>query len=376
LLAQACTKHAGPIIDHMSTANVARDMDLLRQAAGDAQLTYAGYSYGSYIGTTYANLFPGNVRALIVDGVLDPIAWSTGRGDEARTLPFSTRLHSDEGAYATLQQFFALCDRGASNCEFSGAAAVRFENLTQRLLDHPVKLRNGAVITYADVVSLTLGALYDPPLWPLLAHLLAKVDKQGESDAAAVALRDLRIRLGAYDNYPNFVEGSPGVFCSDSDNPSTAEAWSAAAREADRKFGYFGRSWTWFTSSCAVWPGQDHDRFMGPFTQRTANPVLVIGNRYDPATRYESAVTVANLLPGSRLLTLDGWGHTSLFQSACIDASVNRYLLTKELPPKGTVCQPDSVPFEQPLAALRPVGARPSRTAVIPPFLNGVVRGG
>src|SRR5262249_10278640 len=93
LLAAACAKHAGAIIDHMSTANVARDMDLLRQAVGDSQLTYAGYSYGSYLGTTYANLFPDKVRALIVDGVLDPIAWSTGRGNEAQTLPFSTRLH-------------------------------------------------------------------------------------------------------------------------------------------------------------------------------------------------------------------------------------------------------------------------------------------
>jgi pimeloyl-ACP methyl ester carboxylesterase len=85
-VARACAERGGPILDHMSTANVARDMDLLRRAVGDAKLTYAGYSYGSYLGSTYANLFPTKVRALVVDGVLDPVAWSTGRGDQASTL--------------------------------------------------------------------------------------------------------------------------------------------------------------------------------------------------------------------------------------------------------------------------------------------------
>ena len=85
-------------------------MDLLRAALGDAQLNYVGYSYGSYLGVTYANLFPDRFRALVVDGVLDPIAWSTGAGNSARTQPVSTRLRSDAGASATLEEFFRLCD--------------------------------------------------------------------------------------------------------------------------------------------------------------------------------------------------------------------------------------------------------------------------
>ena len=96
----------------MSTANVARDLDMLRQAVGDEALTYVGYSYGSFLGVTYANLFPDRVRALVVDGVLDPIAWTTGSGNQGSTLPFSTRLHSDIGAQATLDEFFRLCDTG------------------------------------------------------------------------------------------------------------------------------------------------------------------------------------------------------------------------------------------------------------------------
>ena len=97
--------------------------------------------------------------------------------------------------------------------------------------------------------------------------------------------------------------------------------------------------------------------------------MLVVGNLFDPATPYHGAVTVDRLLPRSRLLTLDGWGHTSLFASACVDAYVNTYLLTSRVPPKGTVCEPDVVPFADPAAATaqatRAAGA-PSKAALIP----------
>jgi hypothetical protein len=102
--------------------------------------------------------------------------------------------------------------------------------------------------------------------------------------------------------------------------------------------------------------------------------VLVVGNRFDPATRYQGAVTLANLLPRSRLLTLHGWGHTSLFASACIDAHVNAYLLTARVPPRGTVCQPDVVPFAQPAAqAQAAAGGASARVAVIPPLIRRLV---
>ena len=120
-LNRACQRRGGSIVDHMATADVARDLDLLRQAVGDTQLSYAGYSYGSFLGVTYANMFPERVRAVVVDGVLDPIAWTTGRGDEAATLPFSTRLRSDAGAQATLTEFFRLCDEAGPELRASPA---------------------------------------------------------------------------------------------------------------------------------------------------------------------------------------------------------------------------------------------------------------
>ena len=378
-LADACAQRGGAIIDHMSTANVARDLDLLRRAVGDSRLSYAGYSYGSYVGATYANMFPNNVRALLVDGVLDPIAWSTGT-DETRSLPFSTRLHSDQGTYATLRQFFSLCNEGRANCAFSeGSPRRRYDELAERLRHDPVELPDGEGGTfelgYDELVAFTTSAMYAPDFWPTFAELLNEVDTLGDPEDAAAALQALRARLGGlnHEGYPNFIEGPPGVACSDSDNPESVEAWAEAARAADKEFPYFGRRWTWISSACEPWPGQDLDRYTGPFTKATHNQVLVIGNKYDPATRYRGAVTLRRLLPKSRLLTLEGWGHTSLFLSSCIDQKVSRYLLVPWLQSSDATCQPDVVPFAQPRGAARnPAGAKP---LVIPPVIRFGVGG-
>ena len=90
-------------------------------------------------------------------------------------------------------------------------------------------------------------------------------------------------------------------------------------RRRRRPDSLFGRAWTWASSLCADWRWTDQDRYLGPFDRATAHPVLVVGNRFDPATRYEGAVALADLLPRSALLTVDGWGHTSLLRSTCAD---------------------------------------------------------
>jgi len=360
-LLRACDRRAGRIIDHMSTANVARDLDVLRAAVGDERLTYAGYSYGSYLGVTYANLFPGRVRGLVVDGVLDPIAWSTGRGGEATRLPFSTRLRSDAGAQAALDEFFRLCDAGSDACAFSGDAADRFAALAQRLREEPAEITfpdgSAGVLDYSNLIGITLGALYDSLTWTDFALFLADIETQAAPVTLGARLQRLYQRTRpAYtptrgmrehedSDYQNFVEGFPGVSCTDSDNPDDYAAWSIAGAQADAQFGYFGRIWTWATSLCAEWRGFDHDRYMGPFNRATANPVLVVGTQFDPATRYEGAQLVNQLLPRSALLTVHGWGHTSLFLSQCADAAVARYLIDGATPPAGATCEQDAVPF-------------------------------
>ncbi len=356
-LVDACDQRGGAIIDHMATADVARDMDGLRAALGDDQLTYAGVSYGSYLGVTYANLFPDRVRAVVVDGVLDPIVWSTGRGNEAATLPFSTRLQSDVGAQATLNEFFRLCDAGGPNCVFSGGAAARYAALAGRLRANPVPITfpdgTTGVLDYSNFIGITLGGLYDSLSWPDLAAFLADVEHQASARTLGARAERFRgtpayIAKRGFPHYPNFLENFPAVACSDSDNPDTYDAWWNAGIAADAAHGYFGRLWTWASAICASWHHTDAARYMGPFNRRTANPVLVVGNLFDPATPYQGAQTVDALLPNSALLTVHGWGHTSLFLSACADETIARYLVDRRTPAPGTICEQDVVPFSGP----------------------------
>jgi pimeloyl-ACP methyl ester carboxylesterase len=351
-LARACDHHGGPILAHMSTADVARDMDFVRQSLGEAKLTYLGFSYGSFLGQVYANLFPNRVRALVIDGVLDPIAWTTGRGQQARTTPFGVRLHSDDGALRTLGEFFRLCDAAGSDCAFSGNSRHRYARLTAELRKKPLQDESGDKITYADLVGITLGAMYDPSVWPDAAQFFADLERQAKPATLTRSRARLRADLGlaaaTQEQYPNVVEGAVGVICSDSVNPHSFTAWRRAAHTAAKQVRYFGRAWAWVASACAQWPtGVGADRYLGPWTARTSSPVLVVGNFFDPATRYQGAVTASRLLPNSRLLSYAGWGHTAYFGRGnfCINDHVTRYLVTTVTPPAGTICAPEGSPF-------------------------------
>jgi pimeloyl-ACP methyl ester carboxylesterase len=368
-LTAACARHGGAILNHMSTADAARDMDLLRGAFGDRKLTYLGFSYGSVLGQNYANLFPSRVRALVIDGVPDPISWTTGHGSEARTTPIGTRLGSADGAGRTLGEFFRLCDAAGPNCAFSGNASGRYAAVGERLRGHPLTIIDPGTgtktrLTYNDLIAATLGTLYAPSTWPDFAFLLADLEKQLSPTMLGQRLAVIRAKLGlagaAQEQYPNIVEAPPGVACSDSVNPRSFTAWQSAAASAEARYGRFGRLWNWALSACRSWPGTaGQDRFLGPWTARTSSPVLVVGNYFDPATPYQGAVAASRLLPRSRLLSYGGWGHTAYFSAGnfCVDSSVTRYLLTGQVPAAGTVCPPEGSPFG-PTSAAAQRGAR------------------
>ena len=194
----ACARRGGAILDHMSTADVARDLDRLRAAVGDTALTYNGFSYGSFLGNVYANLFPDRVRAVVLDGVVNPVAWTTGSGDDTDQ-PFSTRMNSARGALTTLNEFFRLCDAGGSNCALAPHSRQKFFELYERLRAHPVHMGGGTVYDETFLVANTLSVMYESAAWDGFAEYLVYLrhrdldtDRRRRTRAGAVAIRPLR----------------------------------------------------------------------------------------------------------------------------------------------------------------------------------------
>ncbi len=369
-LARACRtdREARRLGPHLSTANVARDMDVIRTALGDEELNFLGLSYGTFLGATYANLFPDRVRSVVVDGVLDPIAWV----NEERAVPFSTRLRSDEGAQETLEEFFVQCEAAApGNCALAPNAAPRYAAVADGLLETPVDVVDPGGLTftvrYQDLISQSLGSLYNPFGYADLARFVVAIEsaQAGAPTPASRSLTDLDARFAPRrvdrEDYPNVVEGFPAVACTDTRNPRSYRIWREQGAAADAEFGFFGRIWTWASSPCARWPFRDRDRYAGPFDANTANPVLVVGNLYDPATRYEGAQTLRSLLPNSALLTVDAPGHTSLGLSACAGFATGQYLLDPSFATvvDGATCPAEYNAFDIVAAPPTPTDASP-----------------
>jgi pimeloyl-ACP methyl ester carboxylesterase len=370
---RACSRT--PLARSMSTAEVARDMELVRRAVGDRQLSYFGFSYGTYLGQVYANLYPHRFRAVAVDGVLDPVAWA---GDAAnRGRPLEQRLRSSRGAWKALHEILVRCDRvGGTRCSFApGNPLTNLALIARRLKASPlvdVDPFSGEVFRfgYADLVATMLGMLYDPagyqPITDMLSQLIVLTEPgnpQARATAAQVrrqkaALRrladlrrqyaDLVGRPGFDFPYFNGIDAAASVTCTDSVEDTRGQDFPAYAAQADRSAPYFGRAWTWISSVCAgdAFTGNDEDAYTGPFNRRTTAPVLYVGDYFDPATNYRGAVSAARRMPNSRLLSSNSWGHTAYGTSACVTSAVDRYLVAGRLPATGKVCVGDVQPFD------------------------------
>lgn len=357
--AVACSTSGKPLSEHMSTANVARDMEILRRAVGDSKLTYYGVSYGSYLGQVYANLFPDRVRALAIDGVLDPVAWAGTRAN--RDVPVTLRLRSGDGAHKALIEALDRCAAaGPEFCALEDPHAS-FDAIIERLEEGPIEvpiMDDVITLRYQDFVATLLTMLYseDGPEMvmafirdTLLLTQLEPVD----ATRTAAALR-VKAAFSRFDfPYNNADDAFLSVLCTDSLNPRRQSVWQPQINAAEARAPYFSQLWGWSSLACAgeYWKATDSDAYRGPFTKRTAAPVLVVGNFWDPATNYDGAVAAADLLPNSRLLSSNNWGHAALGTSECFATALTDYLLEVALPPEGTVCearQPFTRPVEEP----------------------------
>ena len=348
-----CGKTNGALLDHDTSADVARDMDLLRAAVGDPVLNYLGISYGTGLGAIYANLFPSRVGRMVLDANLDPVAWTTPDGN----LPWALREGIDEAQAADMTAFLNQCGQATTAaCAFSAgtpaATRAKWSTLLRRVTAHPVTIGSPPqTFTYVDVLGLVdlgdvsawqQGAVQLQQLWAASAAATAPAAPRAAATPATPAATPVYTGL----------EQALAVQCADDADPRNLSAYPAAAMLASARSGGFGVADVWGDEPCAQWPGNDtSDRYTGPWNRPTANPVLLIGITDDAALPYRDDLAMAHDLARARLLAVRGYGHTVTSNpSTCATNYELSYLQTGALPPAGTVCQQDGTPFPAPAA--------------------------
>jgi len=308
------------------------------------------------------------VRALVIDGVLDPRLWSSG-----------WQIISDRVATGEeFEEFLRLCDEAGDACPLSaaGGAAARFQALAEALLQAPLVLPDGSAYSYDFLVADAASAMYAPEFWSDYGAYFASLADAvlglpGAALEAARARQAILDRLAAAqperDDYPNGLDAYYGNQCADTQYPAPFLAWRLIDAYA-RAGSIFGPFWWWGNSPCAEWPVAEA-RYTGPWTATTSAPVLVVGNYFDGITDYAGAVASSLLLRNSRLLTYAGWGHTAFNRSDCVTGHVVSYLVDGTLPPRGTVCPANPNPFLQ-TPMLRAARSAPL-VGLPPPWLIG-----
>ena len=355
-VARRCAELNADILPHVSTANVARDLDRLREAVGDDQLNYLGTSYGTYLGETYANLFPDRIRAMALDGVINPTSYTSfTHGDGDVVGPDTTsfmRILSDQGSSDALAAFFAECAAaGPENCAFAAPTTVeteaKFDALMERLRAEPAVAVGPAgtlTVTYSLVLWSVWNALYSAPAWANLAQGLQHLH-DGNAAAFLTTMNFLGGPLPA--QYLNTNEAQWAINCVDTDNASDPAGYADMVASAEERNPYFGALWTYQGLPCAFWPAQDQDRFVGPWDAETSATILLISRLFDPATPHSGAIAAEQTLANAQLLTIDGWGHGYFVggKSTCADNATAAYFIDGQLPPEDTVCTEDTPPF-------------------------------
>ena len=329
-----CGVNGGPIKAHMSTLNVARDLDRMRQAVGDPKLNYAGYSYGTLLGAIYANVFPNRVGRMILDGPEDARQITTDR--VAHLLVRST------GAEEMLDSVLAACQQAGSACPFYGGdltAQQKFDRLRDRLRTGPI----GSTTISALVDGIANAAFSEAQQAPLAAWFQQLYDAAFGSGAAPAGTPAAGAAAAGDPYKYNLTDAWLGTYCTDGPQPTNQAVYPPLAAAFERIAPTFGR-WTVFGDTpCATYPVTDEERYAGPWDRPTA-PILVVALTHDAYTPYPSARRLVQELDNARLLTVDGYGHLSQ-NSICARTARDTYLLSGTLPAPGTPCAQDSGPF-------------------------------
>lgn len=330
--AAGCEKNSGEVLPHVSTVEAARDMDILRAALGDEKLSYVGASYGTFLGATYAGLYPDRVGRLVLDGAMDP------------SLP-ARRMNRDQTAgFETAFRSFAKDCVSRSDCplgtEGESDAGKRLKSFFDELDRAPLPAgdSDGRKLGEALATTGVIAAMYDEGAWPQLRTALSAAMKEKDG-APLLALSDSYYERDADGTYANLMFANAAVNCLD-----LPPAFKSAAEvrkslpDFEKASPVFGEGLAWASLNCAYWPvkatGEPHR-----IKAEGAAPIVVVGTTRDPATPYRWAEALADQLSSGKLLTYEGDGHTAYGRgSKCVDSAINAYLLDGKAPDDGKRC--------------------------------------
>lgn len=322
--ATACVERNDPYFAFVGTNNSARDMNAIREALGEDEISYFGFSYGSELGATWATLFPETVRAAVLDGAADPNA----SGIEGS-------LQQTAGFEATLTSYLADCSEDV-NCAFhnDGDAEGAFDELMVELDENPVPSVPGRPdVTRGVALQAVIQAMYSDALWPQLSQALA--DAQGGDGAGLLALYDAYFQRAPDGSWGNELEAFQTITCMDDPERLSVEEDDATAPKFNEVAPRIapGTTGSYF---CTFYPPSEDRRV--DITGEGAGPIVVIGTTGDAATPLSSTRAMADTLEDGRLVVVTADQHTGYGVNECVDQLVHDYLVDLEIPAEETEC--------------------------------------
>ncbi|MFC7892734.1 alpha/beta hydrolase [Streptomyces sp. NPDC057381] len=332
--AEGCGADAPKLLRHVSTVEAARDMDILRAVLGDEKLTYVGASYGTFLGATYAGLFPDRAGRLVLDGAMDP-SLPARRLNLEQTAGFETAFQSFAKDCVT-QPDCPLGDKNTTPDQVGKNLKAFFDDLDAKPI--PTGDADGRKLTESLATTGVIAAMYDEGAWQQLRESLTSAMRENDG-AGLLVLSDSYYEREADGSYSNLMFANASVNCLDLPAAFTSpDQVRDALPDFEKASPVFGEGLAWSSLNCAYWPveptGEPHR-----IEAAGATPIVVVGTTRDPATPYRWAEALASQLSSGRLLTYEGDGHTAYGRgSACIDSAINTYLLRGTAPTDGKRC--------------------------------------